>query len=169
MGASLGDVGHRHGFEPDPGVQALHESIAFRHRQQRIHHSPVHQPKISCARRNLKAVRSVDQVVEPVRTEAFEHAFITAGRSDGIRHVGALLPMCNEGLDQRRRVLHVGVHRHDHLACGGLQAGGEGRFLAEVARQLQVAKAGQLSPPGQQRVRLVGAAVIDQNDFPGTA
>ena len=64
-----------------------------------------------------------------------------------------------------RVVLQVGVERHHQLAARGLEAGRQGRRLAEVAAKADAAHAriggGQ---PADHLPRAVGRAVVDEDD-----
>ena len=64
-------------------------------------------------------------------------------------------------------MLQVGVHRTTTTCpCACSQAGGERRFLAEVARQLHRAQAGQADHLRITVDGVVGAAVVDQHHLP---
>ncbi len=82
--------------------------------------------------------------------------------------IAAVEPMADQGFDQRRRVLAVAVHEQHGVEAGMVEAGEEGRFLAEVARQrhdLDVQRArGQAL---RDRQGLVAAAVVDINHLAG--
>ena len=55
--------------------------------------------------------------------------------------VGAVLPRRDHVRDQLGRVLEVGVEHRDGVAARVLEAGGERRLVAEVAREVDDAQA----------------------------
>ena len=133
MRARLRNVGHGNCLEADPGVQALHESVALGQRQQGVNDAPVHQPKVASPLRHLEAISGVDQPIEPARAYALEPALGAAVLPDRVGHIGTLLPVLDEGGYQRRRVLQIGVQHDNDIACCCLEPCRQGRLLAEVA------------------------------------
>ena len=70
-----------------------------------------------------------------------------------------------------RRVLQIGVERHDHLAAGALEGRHDRHVLAEVAVEVDHAhlfRALLVEIP-QQCERIVAAAVVGKKDFVGLA
>ena len=159
-------VGHRDRVEADPCVQPLHETITLGQCQQGVDDLAIHQPEIPRAGRHLETVSGVDQRVEEACSEAFEEPFVKPVLSDGVDHLGAIAPLLQQGRNQLWRVLQVGVHRDDDLAMGRLEPCGERGLFAKIARQLDRAHAGHAGPLGQRERRGVGAAVVDDDDFP---
>jgi len=81
-------------------------------------------------------------------------------------HVVALVEPGEEAGDVGRVVLEVAVHWHDHAAASGVEPCGEGGGLAVVAPQADDLhpRVGGLDGP-QPVERVVGAAVVDEEDF----
>ncbi len=90
-------------------------------------------------------------------------------RLGGIDHVVIVIePMADQRFDQLRRMLAVAVDEQDGAEPGVVEAGQERRLLAEIARQrhhLDVERGGRQRARDGQRV--VGAAVVDIDDFAG--
>ncbi|MNI39509.1 hypothetical protein D3C73_936920 [compost metagenome] len=55
------------------------------------------------------------------------------GFTHGVDHLGTRGPAGQHLLDQRGRVLQVGIQTDHGVADGGLQPGAQGGFLAKVA------------------------------------
>jgi hypothetical protein len=80
--------------------------------------------------------------------------------------VAAVLPVTDQRLDQRGRMLAVAVHEQHGAAPRVIEAGGERRLLAKIARQrddLHVKRIGRQA--ARNRERIVAAAVVDVDDF----
>ena len=135
--------------------------------KQRIDHRAVHQAEVAGAGRDLEAVGRVDQTIEAARAEALERAFVVPVGAHRIDHVGAGEPLLDElGISAGACCRSASIITTTS-PCSGLQAGGQCCFLAEVAGQLKDAKARASCPAGQHQRGGVGAAVVDQDDFPG--
>ncbi len=169
MHALIGRVRQGLALEPDPGIQTFHETGALGQRDQRVNHAAVHQPEVAGVRRHLHAARIAEQLIEPARARALEPGFVGAVAPHGIHHFCAGRPAREHQLDQRGRMLQVGVQADHHVAGGGFQARAQRSFLAEIAGQLHMAKALVFGPLRHQRFGAVGAAVVGHDDFPAGA
>ena len=98
--------------------------------------------------------------------------FVLAVRLGGIDDVVAIIePARDQRLDQARRMLAVAVHEQHGAEAGMIEAGEQGRLLAEIARQrddLDVERIGRQSELAIVAGR-VAAAVIDIDDFAAQA
>ena len=77
-------------------------------------------------------------------------------------------PMADQGLDQLRRMLAVAVDEQHGAEAGVVEPGKQRRFLTEIARQrhhLDVERIRRQAARDAKRV--VGAAVVDIDDFAG--
>ena len=94
-----------------------------------------------------------------------------ADRALGVGHVKALAPGLDEGGDDLRRVLQIGIDDNHRLAAGGVvEACGEGDFLAEIAAEIDhrhpgVGRLG-LEHQGQ---RAIARAIIHIDQLEGQA
>ncbi|CCC97173.1 protein of unknown function [Azospirillum baldaniorum] len=160
-------VGNAGLTEADPGEDALHEARAFGHAVDDVDHPAVHQPEVADLARQLDLRQVVEDPVEGAGERPVLQALPHPRVAHGDDHVVALAPFGEELRQQLRRVLQVGVHRHHGVAGGVAQAGRQGQFLAEVARQVD-----HLDPrvgvvDVQQAVeRVVAAAVVDADHLP---
>jgi len=63
-------------------------------------------------------------------------------------------------------MLAIGVHQHHHVAAGGVDAGGQGVLLAEVARQPHIDQLGVHAGQALRHLaRVVAAAVVDHDQL----
>src|SRR5690606_34813738 len=76
----------------------------------------------------------------------------------------ALAPQVEEAEYELRRILQIDVDRDDDVGVDMVQAGGQGGFLAEIAREGDQADRGVffLDRP-DRRPRGIGAAVVDED------
>ena len=97
----------------------------------------------------------------------FQPRFALAHPALRVDHVEAVAPSGNQRGNDFRRVLQIGVDHDYRVAACVIQAGGDGDFLAEIARQTDRCNA-VIGPPKclDGRPRIVGTAVVDVNDFP---
>ena len=86
--------------------------------------------------------------------------------ADGVDDVAARAPVVEHLGDQLRRILEVGVEHHDGIARGVVEAGGQRRLVAEVARQVDDAHARVGGRDAVERLRrAVGRAVVDEHEL----
>jgi hypothetical protein len=80
--------------------------------------------------------------------------------------VAAGAPLGDQLADQLGRVLEVGVDRHHRVAAAVVDAGGDGRLVSEVARQLDhLHPRVLLGEVAQELAGPVGGAVVDQDEL----
>ena len=163
-------IGDGHGTEARPGIQPLHETVALGQAPQGQHHLAVHQAEIPRIGRNAETRSAVDGAVEQTGADLLEGFLVVAVAADGIYHFRSVMPVLQHHGDQRRRMLKVGVHENHRIAMGHVDAGGNGSFLTEIARKVHGPHAADLPAQLSQGVaRVVAAAIVDDNDFPGHA
>ena len=150
-------------LEADPARQPLEEAVALRHLPQRKRGARREQAEVAGILRNLVARTPVEQRVERPAAEPAQRGLVLAMRLRGVDDVVAvLLPVAHQRLDQRRRVLPVAVHEQHGAATRVIEAGGERRLLAEIARQrdhLHVERC--CRKIAREAERVVAAAVVD--------
>ena len=61
---------------------------------------------------------AIDQAVKPTCSDAFEPTFAITMFAHGVHHISACAPMPCEDVDERQRMLQVGIHHHHHIARG---------------------------------------------------
>jgi hypothetical protein len=84
--------------------------------------------------------------------------------------VEAFVDLCQQFGDVFRIVLQVAIHRHDDVAAGMVHARHHRRGLPVVAPEMHDGNAPvAASQIIQQGRRTIGAAVVDQHQFPGPA
>ena len=137
----------------DPRVQALHEAVALGQAAQGIDDAAVEQAEVAGVGRDRHRRAGVDDAIEDARAELLQERLVAARRAHGVDHVGAVVPGAQHVGDQRGRVLQVGVHQQHDVAARAVEAGGERRFLAEVARQRDVANAAAVQATARRRAR----------------
>ena len=144
--------------------------MRFRQCQQGVHHNPVHQAEIADIFRQFGLGDLVMDFVKPAGSGAFGPAVGIAVDATPQHHFKAVLPELQHFQNNFGRVLQVNINRHYHLTLCYVEAGGHGRFLAEIATQVHHSDACILLLTGEQRAEcLIGAAVIDKDkvDFDG--
>ncbi len=84
----------------------------------------------------------------------------------GVGNIGSVAPRVDETWDDVGWILEIGIH-HDHCFTAGLEYScGDGRLVAEVARQGEHSNAVVAGRPFKQPlVGCVRAAVVDDHDF----
>ena len=163
-------VGHADGIEAHPGEQALHESVALGQLAQHFYGAPVDQAEVADILRDAHRRHRVEHAIEPAGRQPLGGGVPGALGAHAVDDVVALAPARHEGFDQLRRILQVDVHRHDDVAPGMVDAGGQRGFLAEIARQVdhpQAAVAGAAVEQAAQRI--VARAVIHEHDLEAQA
>jgi len=159
------DLGARHA---DPREQALHEADALREALERLDRAPVEQPEVAQVGAHRHLREPAHHAVERVRARTLEPALPVARAAHGVdeRDV-ALAPASDERGNELRRILEVGVDRHDGVALGELEPAGQREILAEVPRESHAAHARvarRVVP--HDRPGGVAAAVVDVEDAP---
>ncbi len=82
--------------------------------------------------------------------------------------VAAIEPMADQGFDQRRRMLAVGIHEQHGAEAGMIEAGEQRGLLAEIARQRDHLDVDRLRRQRQRRrERRIAAAVVHIDDLAG--
>ena len=103
-----------------------------------------------------------EQPVEGVRLQARRQALAGALAAHGIDHVIAFAPFGHHPGDHLGRMLEIGVDGNHRIAGGVGQARGQGRLLAEIAREDQQLDAGiGFVPDLQLGDAVILAAVVD--------
>ena len=156
-----------HLAEADPARQAFEEAVALRHLAQRRGRARRQQAEVAGVFRDLLALAPVDQRVEPVHANAAQARLVLAMRLGGVDDVVAVIePVRDQRLDQAGRMLAVAVDEQHGAEPGVIEAGEQGRLLAEIARQRDDL---DVERPGRQRAGdaagCVAAAVVDIDDF----
>ncbi len=152
--------------ETDPGVQALHETVAFGQALERVNDLAVHQAKVAGVGRNFHAIAQVDQFVKPAGQGDLQTRLVVPRAPDGVDHVGAVAPLGQHLRGQRHRVLPVAVHQQHHVAARRLDAGGQRWLLAKITRQLQVDHLRvRLAHHAHHGGSVVATAVVDDDQF----
>ena len=152
--------------EADPDGHAAQEAVALAHRQQRVQRAAVEQPEVARVGLEVDLRELAEEPVEPRRGGELEGGLALALLAHHVDDVGALAPLGDHVGDQLGRVLQVGVDHRDGVADGVLEAGGQRRLVAEVAREVHDAHArvggGE---PVEDLGRAVGAAVVDDDQL----
>ena len=102
----------------NPGIKAVGIAAAFRTRIQRIDDAAVKQPEIAGAGRQARHRHRRKNLVEGLAGELPSARSPFPSLAYSIDHVEAGTPARDEGLDQLRGMLQVGVHQHDGLPAG---------------------------------------------------
>jgi hypothetical protein len=107
-----------------------------------------------------------DEAVRDLRRQAPREPWVAARRPPPVHDVHVVGERAQDARDVGRVVLAVAVDRDEDLAARVLDAGGERRRLAVVARQPDDPEARLLGREGRQQRRApVGAAVVDDDDL----
>ena len=121
--------------EPDPGEQALHETMPLAQLRERIHGASAHQAEVPDIDRYRLVAKPIDHAIEHMCGQTLKLGLALAGRSAGIDDVIALLPASDEVDDHLRRVLQIGVNHHHRAPPGMVYPCSHSNFFAEIARQ----------------------------------
>ena len=161
-------VGDADGTETGPGEEPLHEAVALRQLLEGLDHLAIDESEVTGVLRQLGAGgEGVEEAVEAAGGEALHRgvgAAIDPDAVDGV--VVTCLPQLDELQDEGGGILQIHVHGNHGIALGLMQACGHGRFLAEVAGQVDQGHAG-IAGNGlfDHFTGAVAAAVIDEHDF----
>ena len=149
-----------------PRHHAADETVAFRHGEKGVDHPAVQQPEITGVERNGDVGDAVEEAVERPGPPGLEPRLPLAHGANAVGDVRPSTPAVEHFEDDLGRILQVRVGEDDGVAPGGLQAGGVGDLLTEVAGQGEDPHAlvGALEFP-QDVQRGVVAAVVDVNDL----
>jgi hypothetical protein len=143
-------------------------STRTRSRMPRNHvdHAAIHQPELAGIERPWHLCHALHQPVERLGGGDLPGGLAAAREAAGVDHVVALAPFRHHVGDQLGRVLEVGVDQHDRVAARGIDAGGQGRLVAEIARQRDDLDARVLRVEREQgRERAVAAPVVDEDQL----
>jgi len=164
--AGFAHVLHRSRPEAHPGEDALHEAVPLGQAADGFDDAPVHQAKIAHVLRKLGVGDPVVEAVEAARGEGLEPAVSGAVATPGQHHFVALAPFFQQTRNQLRRVLQVRVDGNDRVPARKVDARGQRRLLAVVAREVDDAHARiRLLRREQARQGVVAAAVVDADDL----
>ena len=154
-------------LEADPARKALEEAVALRHLPQGCGGARRQQAEIAGIFRNFVARAEVHQRVECLHAEPMHRRLVFAMRLGGVDHVIAVIePMADELVDQIGRMLAVAVDEQHRAVARMFEAGEQGGFLAEIARQrnhLHVDAAG--GQGARDRKSIVARSVVDIDEF----
>lgn len=124
------------------------------------------QPEIADLRLQPLVDRPTHQRVEECRGHSLEHAFAIAADPLGGDDVVALSVEGDHLREQFGRILEVGIHDDDRVARGEVEARGDRRLVAEVPAEAEhLHPRVELGRRGEDRSRLVAAAVVDVEDL----
>ena len=151
--------------EPDEGPQAPDESHPLGQALQGIDHPAIHQAEVARVARDVDLADGLQEPIEERIGGTLEEMFLSP-RPDGIDDLVARIPEPDEVAEQLGRVLQVGVHHHDGPPPRVVDAGRDGRLVAEIAGQVErhdprVARCQGVEQTG----RRIAAAVIDEDDL----
>ena len=133
--ACLAMVGQRLLVEPHPAEQPLHETMPLAQFAQRRQRPRRQQAEVAGIGGDGRLRQAADHAVERVRGGPLQPAFAIAGDARAVDVVVAGPPFAHELADQLRRILSVGVQDDGRAGVHPVQARGQRRLLAEVARQ----------------------------------
>src|SRR5580700_5597905 len=120
----------------DPARKSLEETIALRKPPQRIGRARREQPEIAGILRDLGVGPPIEEQIKALDQKPPRRRLVLPMRFGGVDHVEAVIePMTDQPLDQRRRMLAVAIDEQRGAEPGMVEAGEQGRFLAEIARQ----------------------------------
>ena len=112
----------------------------------------------------------VERPVEPARRDALGRGVPGPRRAHAVDDVVALAPALDERPEQLGRILQVDVHRDQDVAARVVDAGGERRLLAEVAREVDDPQpAVTRAAVEQMGQRVVVRAVVHEHDLEAQA
>jgi len=120
-------------LETDPRRQTFREAVAFQQGFERRYDPAVQQADVARANRHGCGRIAIDDGIEHRRAKAPRKSFVATRTARGAHHVGTVLPGIEHFCNQGDRVLQVGVHRHNHVATGMVNADGQCSLFAKVA------------------------------------
>jgi hypothetical protein len=154
----------------DPTHEAAQEAMFLARLRERVDHAPAHQAKVARVDRDRDVRQAPDRAVEDARGQEFEEALAAARLARGVHHVVALAPLLDDAFDQFGRILQIAVHQDHRIAARGVEPGGRGDLMSEVAREIddrdpRICRAQR----AQRRERTVARAVVDRDDLVAVA
>ncbi|KAF1858517.1 hypothetical protein Lal_00015034 [Lupinus albus] len=153
-------------LEADPREQALHEAARFRQRFQRVRDVTGEQAEVADVFRDRQVGHVVVDAVEELRRQPFQQRIGLAVRPLGQHDVIPFAPFFDQLADDVRRVLQVGVERHDQVAARFEDGGRQRGLLAEIAREIDDAHARiRMGLRDEAFQRAVAAAVVHAQDL----
>jgi hypothetical protein len=166
-GARIAVVRERGLAKAGPRAQPAHEPVALAHAHHDVGHAAIHQAEVAAVERNVEPRQHPQQPVEQLIGDALDPGLLTRA-AHRVDHVPPLAPHPDELGHQLRRILQVAVHDDHGVARRVLEPGADRHLMPEVARQPDDLQAGVAAVCLAQRLeRPIGAAVVDQNRFPG--
>ena len=132
---------------------------------QHVHDLAVEELEVGSVR-HIDARRGADELIEAVRGERMQTAFLAAAVLFAFDHVVALLPQRVHLDDFFRRMLQIAVDHHAAVARRLREAGEDRRLLAEIAREMHAAHGGHHGCSRfDARPRLIFGTVVHKNQL----
>lgn len=156
------------GLKADEAPEAFRVAVVFVAFEDGVDHLAGHEAVIAGAVDHFDFAHFVDEFVENAGAEAANRGFaFTADAASGRGVVvGVLLEKIEHFGEEGRRILKVGVHDGDVIAGGVFEAGEEGGFFTEIARERDVADAAiAFCEIFDDFKGVVFAAVVDEEEF----
>ena len=135
-------------------------------RFKRVGDAAVEQAEVADVGGHVDRGDALQHPIEDLDQEEAERALAGPLGAHRRHDVEAFAPLGDQLGDDLGRILQVGVDHHHGAAAGVLDAGRDGRLVAEVAAEAQDADARVAVGGGEQdRRRLVDRAVVDEDDL----
>lgn len=120
---------------PNPRVQTFHETVLFAELADGRDRALAHQTKIAGVGGDVDVTHLPHQAIEAVGRGFLQEGFALPGPPGRVDDIETLLPLVNQGGDQFRRILQIGVDDDDGVAARDIQSRGQCGFLAEIPAQ----------------------------------
>ena len=160
---AISDCRHRHA---EPAHQPAQEQVLILETVDGLDCAAVEQKEIGAARLDAHVADGIEQAIEQARRHPLGRGRAVAVLAPGHHDLGAGAPMLDQSRHRLQRMLEVAVQHHRGGAAGVAQPGAQGRLMAEIAAERDIAHVRmalrQRADLGQ---RAVGRAVIDEDDF----